>query len=893
MRKALLITCYLLSTVLLTFAQQTVSLNGQWAFRTDPNNVGETLGWPKTGLNTDAWDSLPVPGNWDLRNEYASYVGKGWYRKTVIVPDSLKNKTVRLCFDAVYHDSKVWLNGQLLGENYSGYLPFEFDITAKLNYGGPNTLVVCADNTFRRGAIWNWGGIRRPVTLEITNALRIIWQHITPTVDLTAHTADVRVTVYMHNHDKTAQTVQGEIMLSAPNGYRQMLPFSATVPPGQTAETIVSAKLTSKQVHLWHFDDPFLYTSTVLLTSTGQAVSNRFGLRRIDVDNQNYTLKLNGETIRPMGFNLVPDDRTTGNTLPLWRVKEDIDKLKELGCIMTRLTHLPLPPEALDYLDERGMLIFAEVPLWGFDPLADKDQLQPKDWLERLIKRDYNHPCIIGWSVGNEIGDYPGARAYVESAIQHVRQLDPNRLAVMVSHTAARNDNDPLQFSDLGLINGYGKNIGQTADKVHRQYPNKVLFFTEYGYGQFTENLDGDLNARAMLDSLRGKPYLIGGSLWTFNDYRSSYVGTKEHSQNRAWGIVDVFRQPKRAYNSFRREMAPVRKLSVTDVTTTGALVSLTPRRVLDLPAYTLTGYRLVWTVLDTKGRSMKSGFRPLPVIKPGDAILRQPVLWAKTDKPNDSSSRKPTPDSTLTAAVQISLVSPLNYAVYDTTLYFQKPQSPVILSAMGGRTEQNNTSPNTGMMRVTFAPVPGATAYKLRYGIKNLTDETPLTINHYADVPKLAFDTTYRVAVVAVNPAGESEPANVRPVTVERDAYPPPIIQYVEPADKGFFVGYAMQEDDYLFQVQYTTTPGNYVDATMLQSSTKGVLFVPGLTNGRLYGFRLRRLKDNNYPSAWSAEQTVTPRATRPNAARSAAGQVNFSPVMTTQPNAKSRSHR
>ena len=646
-------------------------------------------------------------------------------------------------------------------------------------------------------------------------------------------------------------------------------------------------------MHLWHFDDPFLYTAAVRLIPAGQTISNRFGLRRIDVDNQNYTLKLNGEVIRPMGFNLVPDDHTTGNTLPLWRIKEDIDKLKELGCIMTRLTHLPLPPEALNYLDERGMLIFDEVPLWGFDPLADKDQPQPKEWLERLIARDYNHPCIIGWSVGNELGDYPGAMGYVESAIRHVCQLDSTRLAVVVSHTAARNANDPLQFSDLGLVNGYGRNIGQTADRIHQKYPDKILFFTEYGYGQFTENLDGDLDARAMLDSLRGKPYLIGGSLWTFNDYRSSYVGTKERSQNRAWGIVDVFRQPKRAYHSFRREMAPVRKLTVTNVTTTGALVSLMPRRVLDLPAYTLTGYRLAWNVFDTKGRFMRGSSHQLPVLKPGDPVVRQPVLWAATNKPNDPASDKSGSDSALPAAVQIALVSPLDYSVYDTTLYFQKPQPPVILSAMGGRTEQNDTRPNTGMMRVTFAPVPGATAYKLRYGITSLTNETSSTINHYADVPKLAFDTTYQVTVVAVNPAGESEPLNVRSVTVERGAYPPPIIQHVEPADKGFFVGYATQEDDYLFQVQYTTTPGSYASAPILQSSTKGVLFVPGLTNGQLYGFRLRRLKDNNYPSEWSAEQTVTPGLARPNVARPATGQSDFPPVMTTQPNAKSRSHR
>src|SRR4029078_5473156 len=140
------------------------------------------------------------------------------------------------------------------------------------------------------------------------------------------------------------------------------------------------------------------------------------------------------------------------------------------------------------------------------------------------------------------------------------------RLAVMVSHTAPRGNNDPLQFSDIGLINGYGKNIGATADKIHELYPKKLLFFTEYGYNQFVENLDGDLDAKAMMDSIRWKPYLMGGSLWTFNDYRSSFPSTKEFSENRAWGIVDVFRKKKKAWYSFQKEYSPVREFKVENV---------------------------------------------------------------------------------------------------------------------------------------------------------------------------------------------------------------------------------------------------------------------------------------------------------------------------------------
>ncbi|CCH52220.1 beta-galactosidase [Fibrisoma limi BUZ 3] len=841
MTRRLTILILLLSSVA---SAQTTSLNGTWAFRTDPNGRGESAGWFRADYAPMEWDSLPVPGNWDLRNEYAHYAGKGWYRRTLTIPASLKGKTMRLCFEAVYHDSKVWLNGQLLGTNNSGYLPFEFDVTSLLNYGGPNTIVVCADNTFRRGAIWNWGGIRRPVRLEATEAVRIVRQHITPTVDLSKRTAAVSVKVLLQNHGTTPESVQGEVTLSAPNGYQKNLPFTATVPPKQTQEVVVSTNVSSKQVHLWHFDDPFLYSSAVTIR-TDKPVVDRFGLRKIEVDNKNCAFKLNGEAIRPMGFNLVPDDRTTGNTLPLWRIKEDIDKLKELGTNLARLTHLPLPKEALDYLDERGIMTFAEIPLWGFDQLADKDKPTATEWLERMIARDFNHPAIIGWSVGNEIGDYPGTMAYVESAIQLAHKLDPNRLAVMVSHTAQRKP-DAIQFSDLGLINKYGKNLGQLADQIHAQHPDKVLFYTEYGYGQLQENLDADVDAKAMVDSIRNRPYLIGGSLWTFNDYRSSFIGTKEFTENRPWGVVDVFRQPKKAWHSFRRETAPIRSLTVSNVSRNSATVVLTPRRVLDLPAYTLNGYRLVWKALDRNGRFVQGGFSNLPTINPGEAPIQQAVQWATGSASSD--------------AVQIALISPLNYTAYDTTIYFSKPQSPTVLAAISGRTEQNDLRENSGTVRVTFAPAPMATGYKVRYGTDGLSNETVLTMNPYVDVPKLAFNKTYQIALIAVNPAGESEPTSVRSVKVELDSYVPPAIQYVESADRGFFVGYATQADDYLFQIQYTTKSGDYTNAPILQSDTKGVLFVPNLTNGQPYFFRLRRLKHNNYQTAWSEERTVTP---------------------------------
>ncbi len=518
----------------LSFAQANgeadLSLNGDWKFRIDPYANGESSNWFAPDLNDNAWDSMKVPGNWDLRNEYANYTGKAWYRKEITVDPSWKNKTVRLLFDAVNFESKVWVNGKLVGTNNIGYLPFEFDVSSLLNYGGTNTITVLCDNTIKLGAIWNWGGIRRPVKLLATNNVYVSRQFVSPSVDLAKKTAVVTVKVLCRNTGTTSQKLTGEVLLSAANGFKRALPFTVDVEGSATKEVVVSTALNPKEVHLWNCDDPFLYRSQVTLMNGTQVlhrISNRFGLRKIEIDNKNFSFKLNGESIRMMGFNLVPDDRTTGSTLPEWRIKQDVDMMKSLGANMARLSHLPLPDSMFDYLDEKGMLVFSEIPLWGYHQLVDKNNPVPKEWLRRLVDNYFNHPSIIGWSVGNEIGDSPGVMEYVEDAIKYVKNIDTTRFGVMVSHTATR-PKDPIQYSDIALVNKYGTGIGSLADRMHRLHPDKILFYSEYGYGQLNEHLDADVDAKGMIDSIRFKPYLIGGALWTFNDYRSNFYGTKE-----------------------------------------------------------------------------------------------------------------------------------------------------------------------------------------------------------------------------------------------------------------------------------------------------------------------------------------------------------------------------
>jgi beta-galactosidase len=576
------------------------SLNGSWQFTTNAATVS----------TVDAkWDAITVPGNWDVLPAYATHIGKGWYRRNFTVPPDWSGKHIRLKFDAVYETAEVWLNGKSLGTHRGGYTPFEFDVTKQLQ-PGENILTVCADNTFRRGAWWAWGGISRDVTLIANDDTRIVWQHIRSEPDLSAGTAKVFVEFKIANAGDSAQEIS---VTSTIDGTQEAaLTQTVTLAANSITNVTASVALPKERVRLWDFDHPNLYTLTTRLTADGQLQhekSDRFGIRKIEVTKD--SLLLNGERIRVCGFNRVNDSSTTGNTEPDWLVRQDVDLMKRAGANFSRLMHSPSAPNLLDYLDEKGYLIFAEIPVWGAgDPNMKPGNPLTEQWMREMIERDYNHPCIIGWSVGNELKQH---YAYVDSMIKFTRALDPHRLLNYVSNTGSKSfpTNDPISVCDLLMHNTYGGNNGPLAENLHGKWPNLPIFFSEFGASQIgtgTNALIPGMDKR--FSPLEKLPYVIGVSVWTFNDYRSNYKGTPA-SGNREWGVVTVDRQPKPAYWQMRKVFSPVHSLTVSN-----GIICVTPRSADEIPSYTLRGYKLKWD----------GGEIMLPDLRPGDPMWTSDV---------------------------------------------------------------------------------------------------------------------------------------------------------------------------------------------------------------------------------------------------------------------------
>lgn len=607
--------------------QQEQSLNGSWQFTTQAE--------PTT------WDTITVPGNWDTLPAYSTHTGKGWYRREFVVPADWKGKRIRLKFDAVYHEAQVKINDQVLGSHIGGYTPFEFDVTEVVKHGATNTVTVCADNTYRRGAWWPWGGISRKVTLIANHDARIVRQHIRSEPNLVVGTATIVVRYQLANAGNTP--LQATLDAQLDGKPEPTLAATVTIPARSQVEVTTETTLPKSRVRLWHFDHPNLYRLTSRLSVGGAVVheqTDRFGIRKVELTQ--HRLLLNGEPVRLNGFNRVSDSRKFGNTEPDELVRADVDLMKRANGNLTRLMHMPQATNLLDYLDEKGMMIWCEIPVWGGDdPQVQSDLQLTRQWMREMIERDYNHPCIIGWSVGNEMNRH---LSYCSDMQAFTRSLDPHRIVTHVSNSRISKTmsptSDALVLGPIMLYNTYSPK-SKTSEVLHHVWPYQPIFFSEFGIKQFGAELDRKIDGlEQMYHQLTAdKPYVVGVSLWTFNDYRSAFKGTPA-SGNREWGIVTEDRKPKAAYQQVRKLFSPVRSLTVQD-----GVVHLVPRRPDEVPSFTLRGYTLKW----------KGGEIALPTIQPGDPV------WKSTQR---------VPPGTV-----VALYTPTGYDVAESDLSTSPPR--------------------------------------------------------------------------------------------------------------------------------------------------------------------------------------------------------------------------
>jgi len=814
-----------------TLGEERISMNGFWQFRIDPQQKGEELNWFSTTYNDNDWNRIQVPGSWENENETSNYIGKAWYRTSFQTPEH-SGKRVYLEFDAVSMSYRVFLNNKLIAKQLVGNYRERYDITDALQQ--KNTLAVEVDNALSWGAYVNWGGIRRPVTLCVTDPVYVSRQEVVAVPNLKAGTSKVNVKVFFKNDADVEKIVSCQpTILFEGIKIQSVKEARLKIAPKSEISTLFTFNLNKKQTKLWHFDFPNLYSSEISLYSDNKIIStysDRFGIRKFEV--QGSKMLLNGEVVRLTGLNWVADDRLTANTLPGWRYKQDIDQMKELGCNFTRLSHRPLPEEVMNYIDEKGMLVISEFNNWS--PFINATSPEPREFARKLIQQQFNHPSIIGWSVGNEMGNkavQPQVNEYIESIIKHIKQnLDSTRLVAYVTNSADSQEDDAAKYGDMIWFNVYW-NFDKRMENIAKTYPDKAIFLTEYGgYGIEEGNLIYDTPnntkyKKLIVDKYTHKEYLSGYSLWTYNDYRSRYqspnptTATPVH-QNRQWGVVDNYRNKKRAYEQLKDFYAPVKGLFVNSTEKENQItteIQILPRKVFDIPSFTLNGYKLIWEVKSEDGATQQGSFINLPAIKPGDKTLTYPVLWKKND---------------ITSHLKITLLSPTGYNVKDTVIYFAKPKTPELVSVIHA----------CRSARVVFSKNETCTEYFLRYTVNGQTKTTAKTIDHYMDINNLPLDVPCNISVVGINNAGESKPS--KPVTVVAEngfKTLPPVIWGIVPTADGCNIGIGWVFSDTFYEARVTTNPADTTSWKVFTSITHGAFKVNGLEAGKKHFVQVR----------------------------------------------------
>src|SRR5690606_32950936 len=202
--------------------EERLSLSGFWAFKT--LEVLEDA--PAHALPDSIWqesDSLLVPGNWDTESAYAHYKGLGMYRRDIQIPATWKDDIIRIHFEAVYETAYVYVNGRYVGSHKGGYTPFEFRVEDLLKIGENNVIAVVADNRYRRGAWWAWGGISRDVSLTRNKSVRINQILITPEVDLQTKKGEVSIAYRVENNALDKNEVKVSVKLFADDQYISVL----------------------------------------------------------------------------------------------------------------------------------------------------------------------------------------------------------------------------------------------------------------------------------------------------------------------------------------------------------------------------------------------------------------------------------------------------------------------------------------------------------------------------------------------------------------------------------------------------------------------------------------------------------------------------------------------
>ncbi len=543
--------------------REILNLNVKWAFSKEASEVPSTM--------PENWYWVTLPHTWnDIDGQDGGndlYRGTCYYAKEIVKADLPVADKYYLEFCGANSSADVYVDGKNIAHHDGGYSTWRVDVTKELKE--KSLLVVAVDNSpndsvYPQMADFTfYGGLYRDVNLIAVSDSHFDLEYyggpgiaVTPIVE--GDDARVSVEVYVTNVAK-GQNLKYTLKDAKGN----------VVGESELSADETKAEFVIKKAHLWHGKkDPYLYTAEVLLLSGEEVLDNvsaRFGCRSFVIDPEKGFI-LNGESYPLRGVSRHQDRWGMGNALLPEHHREDMDLICEMGATTIRLAHYQHSQYFYDLCDERGLVIWAEIPYISKHMEGGRENTISQ--MKELVIQNYNHPSIVVWGLSNEItmsGEVQEDLLDNHRVLNDmVHEMDPTRLTTIAAVSMCDINHPYIQIPDVVSYNHYfGWYGGDTSmngpwfDRFHATFPNIPIGVSEYGcealnwhtsdpdQGDYTEEYQAYYHEE-LIKQLYTRPYLWATHVWNMFDFGAdSRNEGGENGQNHK-GLVTFDRKYKK-----------------------------------------------------------------------------------------------------------------------------------------------------------------------------------------------------------------------------------------------------------------------------------------------------------------------------------------------------------
>ena len=516
--------------------KEIVSLDGQWFFHWSKDPESRPADFYREDYDVSSWGKINVPGNWQTQGygtpiysnigypfqrnrpsvtseppkDWTAYENRnpvGSYVTFINVTEEMLENNLILHFGGVHSAMYLWINGQKVGYSQNSMSPAEFDVTSFLRKG-KNKLAVevyrWSDGSYLEDQdMWRLSGIFRSVQLWVRPLVHISDYHVTAVPSLAENKAAVHANISLCNVSKKAVNnlravwkIDGQKMV----GSLKRLSANDT--------TTISLEYTLNNLLLWSAEKPHLYPFSVELQDQNGRVIEHFdyhlGVKKVEIIGEVF--KINGKNVKLRGVNRHDHHPKTGRYVDDATYEQDIRLMKQANINFLRTSHYPDREYIYELCDKWGIYVMDEANHethgYGYaNKVMGEDlsfQQAHVDRAESLVKRDFNHPCVILWSMGNEGGVGPN----IEAMYNKVRELDTTRPPFYDSDRrySAIWDDSYLYPDDLK------KNAQQVTDKP--------FMMREYAHAM--GNSVGNL--QEYWDVIYADSSIVGAAIWDWVD---------------------------------------------------------------------------------------------------------------------------------------------------------------------------------------------------------------------------------------------------------------------------------------------------------------------------------------------------------------------------------------